>query len=880
MKRIILLFAIVLLAFAQSHAVLKERDLAKTLSILRLELNQNYREQKVMMQRYEQQSAIQHKQLIDYMQRCDQISLMLYSQKSDHTFDIAYACTQATKLHRELGANNIPYGRIRERIISEIARYDSLIIALKELPPAIGSTSAADSINQMIKEDNAVLTSSQRTMPFELNETEREERKECLTYAKALRNNLMRILQSVEADKDYYDIVTNKVGKLYHYSQQKYKDLRNNIFNDGSANYFRILRALPQQIQHAKRDYNDKYSPLGNTDRARSEWRGPIVLAVSIFMLFYILIATLLSNVIIRWVPTLISKVFPKFAHRAERWMKESILNIDKTSYKHQRRIIIVALGLLIFVLAITIAQQFLKPNLFIMAAKLMIDFAWLFEAILISMLIRLKAEQCNRGIAIYMPFISMALIIIFFRILLIPNNIINLICPPIILALTIWQYFSIRRNKSFLPMSDILYSTISLIVMIVSCISSWVGYTLMAVQIIIWWTFLLAAIETITCCYDLLEMYEQKVLSKRIVMDAPTFSKRKELAELRKNEILFSRMEKGRYIHKTWFYDFINKAVVPIATICAVVASFFFAADIFEMTESCYEIFRKVIVDEPKYIRLSIYMVVVVACLYFAFRYLNYLLRSFYHLYRTKMSEENGEDFNETLARNVIAIVIWGFYIILVLVLLKVPQTGISVVAAGLATGMGFAMKDLLENFFYGISLMSGRLRVGDYIECDGIQGKVESITYQSTQIITLDGSVIAFLNTSLFNKNFKNLTRNHSYELVKIPIGIAYGNNVEHVRHLLLDAIKHLCVKLPDGRDIVNKEKGLEVRFSGFGASSVDLDVVLWILVDQKPAFIAQVKEVVYETLNKNNIEIPFPQQDVYLHTMTPDSDKTGIK
>ena len=151
--------------------------------------------------------------------------------------------------------------------------------------------------------------------------------------------------------------------------------------------------------------------------------------------------------------------------------------------------------------------------------------------------------------------------------------------------------------------------------------------------------------------------------------------------------------MEKGRYIHKTWFFDFINKALVPIATIAAVVASFFFAADIFEMTESCYELFKKVIVDEPKYIRLSIYMVVVVAGLYFAFRYLNYVLRSFYHLYRTKMSEENGEDFNETLARNVIAIVIWGIYIILVLVLLKVPQTGISVVAAGLATGMGFAM-------------------------------------------------------------------------------------------------------------------------------------------------------------------------------------------
>ncbi|MCR5316212.1 MAG: mechanosensitive ion channel family protein [Bacteroidaceae bacterium] len=878
MKRIVLLLTIALLTFTQSQAVLKEKDLAKTLNILRLELNMNYREQQVMMQRYEQQSAVQHKQLIDYMQRCDQISLMLYSQKSDHTFDIAYACTQATKLYKELGTNNIPYGRIRDRITSEIARYDSLITALKELPPAIGNNTntAADSINQLIEEDNNGLANSQRTMPFELNEQERKDRDECLTYAKALRNNLRRILKSVEEDKDYYDVVTNKVSKLYHYSQRKYKDLRNNIFNDGSSNYFKLLRTLPQQLQHAKRDYDEKYSPLGEGERARSEWRGPIVPAVSIFMLFYILVATLLSNIIIRWVPTLISKLFPKFAHRAERWMKESVLNIDKTNYKQQRRIIILALGLLIFVLAITIAQQFLKPNLFLMAAKLMIDFAWLFEAILISMLIRLKAEQCNRGIAIYMPFISMALIIIFFRILLIPNNIINLICPPILLGLTIWQYFSIRRNKSYLPMSDILYSTISLIVLVVSCVSSWVGYTLMAVQVIIWWTFLLAAIETITCCYDLLEMYEQNVLSKRIVMDASTYSKRKELAEMRKSGVLFSRMEKGRFIHKTWFYDFINKALVPMATIFAIVASFFFAADIFEMTESCYELFMKVIIDEPKYIRLSVYMVVIVAGLYFAFRYLNYLLRSFYHLYKTKMTEENGEDFNETLARNVIAIVIWGFYIILVLVLLKVPQTGISVVAAGLATGMGFAMKDLLENFFYGISLMSGRLRVGDYIECDGIQGKVESITYQSTQIITLDGSVIAFLNTSLFNKNFKNLTRNHSYELVKIPVGIAYGNNIQQVRKMLLDAIKPLCVVLPDGRDIVNKEKSISVLFSDFGDSSVNLIVAMWILVDQKPTFMAQVKETIYDTLNKNNIEIPFPQHDVYLHTIANDSDK----
>ena len=106
------------------------------------------------------------------------------------------------------------------------------------------------------------------------------------------------------------------------------------------------------------------------------------------------------------------------------------------------------------------------------------------------------------------------------------------------------------------------------------------------------------------------------------------------------------------------------------------------------------------------------------------------------------------------------------GLFVILAFILLKIPKSGISLVTAGLATGIGFAMKDLLNNFFYGISLMAGRLRVGDWIECDGVQGKVESITYQSVQVVTNDNCVMSFLNSTLFANNFRNLTRNNSYE------------------------------------------------------------------------------------------------------------------
>ena len=59
--------------------------------------------------------------------------------------------------------------------------------------------------------------------------------------------------------------------------------------------------------------------------------------------------------------------------------------------------------------------------------------------------------------------------------------------------------------------------------------------------------------------------------------------------------------------------------------------------------------------------------------------------------------------------------------------------------------------------------------------------------MTYQSTQVLTNDGCIIAFLNSSLFNKNFKNPPANHGYELTMIPVGVAYGTDVNKVREML---------------------------------------------------------------------------------------------
>ena len=853
MKRIFSLLLIMCVALS-SHAVLKEQDLSRTLGVLRLELERNYRQQKSFLVRYERQSEEQHAQLVDYMKKSEQIALILYSQKTDFTLDVAYACQQATDLYRALHKNNLPYEQIRRRMVQEVARYDSLIQALKALPPAIGKKNwemtATDSLLAEVE------TAKVDDEPYILTDKELEDRAKCIEYATALRNNLKKMIEAITKDNRYYTQVSEQVERLNNYAQERYVLLRQSIFVNGGENYFQILTRLPRYFQMASRDFSDKYLPLEGGENA-SEWRGPIVLGVSIFMLFYIFIATLLSNIIMRGGPWLMKLIAPKRAERMSANINHRFLNEEE--YKKKRGAITLAVGIAVFAIVVMVIKQFMHRNLFIMAANLMVNMAWLMEAIIISLLIRLKGKQMKYGFKIYMPFIMMAFIVIVFRIVLIPNTIVNLIYPPILLAFVIWQLRAQRNNKDKVPLSDTVYSGISLLTMLVGCVLAWVGFTMLAVQIMIWWTFQLAFIQTITCLYDLMRMYEEKVLIRKVKLA----THKEDLDHVK----LVKRMRKGDFFTTTWVFDFINKTIIPVLAVLSVLLSIYLSVRMFELGSIVEYVFFHNFLDVPEVIQLSLFKLCLTLACYFLFRYINYAVRSYYNHWFRKAKKNKG---NETLSRNVIAIIVWGAYVIFILSLLQVPKSGISVVTAGLATGMGFAMKDLLENFFYGISLMTGRLRVGDYIECDGIQGKVESITYQSTSIITLDGSVMAFLNSALFNKNFKNLTRNHSYELQKIPVGVAYGTNVEKVRKMLVEALEKLRTQTPDGRDVVNPNQPISVLFADFGESSVDLFVVVWVLVDQKAVFLAKIKETIYNTLNENHIEIPFPQRDVYLRNV----------
>ena len=861
-------------------AVLKERDLPRTLSVLKAELQDHYERQQSFMSMYEQRGARQHQMLVNYMQQCEQISLMLYSQSSENTFDMAYACQQATNLAQDLKKRNSrmhQYDKIIAQMQSEIERYDALIQSLKSMPPVSAKDAdsvlsvydsiliqAIDSLAEKADSLKAVKDSMPDSQPHHLSQheppshqdsdtshplflsgQELQDREECLKYAQIIRDNMQRFLDNLEAENTYYQSVTAKVAEINAFAQERYKMLQSNIFRNGDENYLDILSHFRMYLMRARMSIHQKYMPFPGHDITFSEWRGATVLFISVFLIFYLSLALLLSYALLRW-------VLPR------KWRG--------SDFKLRLRMLNNVVGIALFAIIVMIVRATSDRNFIQMGTGLIINMAWLLEAIFLSLYIRLRGEEMRHAAIIYMPLMFTAFLVILIRIVLIPNVVVNLLLPPLMLALCIWQLVVSRRHRRHLPVLDMVYTYLTTTAMVVCTVASWVGYTLLAVQILVWWTFQLAAIMTITCLYDLMNMYCRRVLIKRVSALQTSDGLPAHLSEEQEKSLLQS-VRRGDYITTTWLYDFLYRTLLPILGVSSVLLSFYWASEIFEMTSICEKVFMTDFIKSSNLVRLSLYRICLVAGLWFVFRFLNYSIRAFYtHTRRTIIA--TGQNLNVTLARNVIAILCWGTYILIALAILEVPKSGISIVGAGLATGLGFAMQSILENFFYGINLMAGRVHVGDYIECDGIAGKVESITYQSTQIVTADGSVIAFLNSALFSKNFKNMTRNHRFELVKIPVGVAYGSNVQQVRQMLVEAIQPLCEQTDaEGRSVARTDVPISVVFSDFGDSSVDLLVCIWMRVEDKIALTARVRETIYETLTHNGVEIPFPQCDVHM-------------
>ena len=775
MKKTLIILALIMGMVSEAGAVLKEKNLDSTLVILRAELTKHYQELNDQRTEQRRQSQEVFTNLRETMKQSNQNALMLYSQKQEYLFDLTYACHQATEQYQRFQRQQLPFREFISNTSGEIARYDSLINSLQAMPTNI--------MGERAKTDRSV----------------------CLTLATVIKRTMEEDSQQMEDYIRYYNMTEQRLKHMNDYAQKRYYDIQTSIFVNGGDTYLEILRNIKEKWQDMKEIVTRKYTTDETTKH--SDWNMYWIFGLFVAIGFYALIAIGIN--------LLVFKFMPKRFHTLEFLKKRSSIMWATTTIT-----LAILMGLI---------QYNSHQNFVIMASGLLVEYLWLLAVILISLLLRVNASQIKNAFKIYAPLLLIGFVVITFRIILIPSELVSLIFPPVLIACLLWQWWGIRRYNKNIPRSDMFYTYVSMMVFIASAVCSWAGYTLLAVQLLIWWIMQLTCILTITCISDYLKMYEEK----------HHFSQRP--------------------ITQTWLYTFTHKVVLPVLIVCSVMISIYWAADVFNLSDMCWGIFNHKFINQEN-LQVSVVKLAVVISTWFLFSWLSKTILSLMRLHFETKDPTTAES-RSVMGKNVIQLIIWGVWLLMTLAYLHISVEWLLAISGGLSTGIGFASKDIIENIYYGASLMAGRIKAGDWIEIDGTMGKVKSISYTSTMIESLYGEVITFQNAQLFKNNYKNLTRNHGYVLAVVPFGVAYGSNLKQVTTLVEEAVNKLHHKWMDSK------KPVKSVVSEMADSSINFKLFVWADAPKKSYVISDVLKCVYDTLNANGIQIPFPQRDVHL-------------
>lgn len=195
-----------------------------------------------------------------------------------------------------------------------------------------------------------------------------------------------------------------------------------------------------------------------------------------------------------------------------------------------------------------------------------------------------------------------------------------------------------------------------------------------------------------------------------------------------------------------------------------------------------------------------------------------------------------------------------------------EINLSSLAFLAGALGVGVGFGLQNIISNFISGLIILAeAPIALGDRVEVSGAVGRVTEINLRSTKVVTSDNICIIVPNSNLITGTVINWSHGDPTVRTRLPVGVAYGTDVEKVRALLLE----VATTDPD----VLKEPAPEVLFVGYGDSAINFELAVWstVTVDKPLRFKSRIYYAMHKVLESNKIEIPFPQRDLHLRSGT---------
>jgi small-conductance mechanosensitive channel len=206
------------------------------------------------------------------------------------------------------------------------------------------------------------------------------------------------------------------------------------------------------------------------------------------------------------------------------------------------------------------------------------------------------------------------------------------------------------------------------------------------------------------------------------------------------------------------------------------------------------------------------------------------------------------------------------GLGIIIAVQSIGLNLTSLAVVFGLLSVGIGFGLQNVAANFISGLIILFERpIEIGDRITVGDVWGDVVNINLRATLILTIDNVAIIVPNSEFISSRVTNWSYRDPKVRVHIPVGVAYGSNVQLVTDSLLEVARNNAE--------VMKDPAPEVWFTQFGNSSLNFELLVWTLdPKRRPEVISDLNKSIDAIFRKNKIEIPFPQRDLHIRSSVP--------
>ena len=869
-KKSLLLLITLLISVFPLLADIPNRPLNTTLLELMHELQGSYSKMPKSQKHFDKQDSLRNQALIDAVTLSNDLSIRLYTQEQYMTFNLAYVLKKVSSEYKSFHSSRLPYDQSLNEMSYGIDRYARLIESLRRLPPQmkeIHSTIVPDSLlyhndsldlhlahdNNSLEKEIIRIVKDTASAVFMLDESGQALRDSCIFYASELLKMYASNRSLLLRDSSHYQETYLRMKENYDYAQGCYRDLQKYVFVEGQLPFYDLVGNFNLFLTTLKSDLTKQYDFRIMTSSEDAKMRleemsskatNVVLIVACVFQLLMLFIfwaiIYIISRIILRFVKTkrVTKKQLPLFSLFTSTVLYILIYSNIWSDYEYIQ-----------------------------MGVRNINTFLWLLMAFAASMLLRVKPDQIRHSVLLYQPIFIIAFVIIVARNTFIPDSLLVFLLPPLLFLIILRQLFVCLYLKNKATSVDMRLGWASLVIYAVAFVFAFLGYTFVCLLILIWWYFQLAVLLTVVCVASLLDSYKQKRLDKRVnaMRERITY-----VSGDSRESLLFGA---------TWLYDLIRQVGIPVMIIFSLPFCAHLSLNIFDFNDLFTQYYTNpfICINGENGIQtmcISAQSIVYLLTLFFVLRYLNKAVHAgwqyaryslFMRVHNRKTIRTN--EINLSLGNSIITVLIWFIFTVVVVIEWKIPTGSLGLVAGGLSAGIGLALKDILNNFIYGIQLMGGRLRVGDWIECEGVRGKVTAINYQCVQVETLDGTEMSFLNSSLFGKNFNNLTRNNSYERVKVFVGVAYGTDIQKVRNVLVRAMEQMRTKDLYGREVVEPNYGIKVMINEMSDSAVEIAVTQFVLVAERLPYVDKAKEVVYNALNQAGITIPFPQCDVHI-------------